>query len=419
LSKRLDECLKAYADWEPQLHAFAWCDPELVRREAQRIAARAGASGLPLAGLPVGVKDIFDTAGIPTEYGSPVFAGRIPKRSAEAVRRLRRAGALIFGKTVTAELAYYAPGPTTNPWNPARTPGGSSMGSAAAVAAGVLPAAIGTQTNGSVIRPAAFCGVVGFKPTAGRIPRSGVLRFSPSLDQVGVFARDVQTASRLTAVLAGASFSRASGGPPNLGIVRTPEWSESDVAAQRTLEAAVDAAVAGGATRQEVELPRELADALGVHRTIMAAEAARWIGPLVADQRDRCSPQLNALLEEGAAVPPGKYAEARRAQKRLTADFKRWVRGFDALLTLPTLGEAPPLATTGDPRCCTRWTLVGAPAFTLPAAFGPNRLPLGVQLVGHLGEDAELINMAEWLEARLPKPGLPPRPGSDTTPRSA
>ena len=186
----VEQSLTELHRWEDRLHAFAWCDPERARARAHAADRNNARSRRPLYGLTVGVKDIFDTAGIPTEYGSPIFAGRLPRRNAMAVRRLEAAGAVVFGKTVTAELAYFAPGPTTNPWNFDRTPGGSSMGSAAAVAAGVVPIAIGTQTNGSVIRPAAFCGVVGFKPSAGRLPGSGALRFSPHLDQVGVFAAD-------------------------------------------------------------------------------------------------------------------------------------------------------------------------------------------------------------------------------------
>ncbi len=415
-SDLVEASFAAYDKWEPQLQAFAWCDPEVVLSKARAADQRGPSStGRLLDGVPVGVKDIFDTAGIPTEYGSPIFAGRVPNRNAVAVSRLEAAGAVVFGKTVTAELAYFKPGPTTNPWNPKRTPGGSSMGSAAAVAAGVVPAAVGTQTNGSTIRPAAFCGVVGFKPTAGRLVRSGVLRFSPSLDQLGVFAATVDGAARLATALGGeapsAWVSAQRPTPhPVLGVVRTPEWEAAEMPMRESFDAALAVAQAAGGALQEVAMPGDLADAVGVHRTIMAAEADRWIRPLVAQDLERCSPQLLGLLAEGAAVSPKAYAAARRCQRRLLGEFNAWAADFDAVITLSTLGEAPRLATTGDPVCCTRWTLVGAPALTLPCGMSPNRLPLGIQLVGRPGRDRELVEIAGWLAALLPRLGEPPDP---------
>ncbi len=392
--------LDTYEAWEPRLHAFAWFDPERVRSAQPKDG--------PLAGMPVGVKDIFDTAGIPTEYGSPIFAGRVPERSALAVERLEAAGGLMFGKTVTSELAYYAPGPTTNPWNAERTPGGSSMGSAAAVAAGIVPGAIGTQTNGSLIRPAAFCGVVGFKPTFGRLPTEGVLSFSPSLDQVGVFARSVERAALLAAVLAGdppGDWLPETVPPPRIAVVRTPEWDECEAAMKDCFDAAL--AAASGATLEERPLPEGLAAGIPVHRTIMAEEASRFVGPLVAGALDRCSPQLREILAEGAAIQAADAEEARLAKEHLAAEFASWIHGFGALITPATLGEAPGIETTGDPRFCTRWSLVGAPAISLPAGLGPNGLPLAVQLVGHHGFDRELLGIAAWIERLLPDIGSP------------
>jgi Asp-tRNA(Asn)/Glu-tRNA(Gln) amidotransferase A subunit family amidase len=386
-----------YERWEPRLHAFAWCDPS-------RVADGDG----PLAGIPVGVKDVFDTAGIPTEYGSPIFAGRVPGRSALAVERIEAAGGLVFGKTVTAELAYFSPGPTRNPWNLEHTPGGSSMGSAAAVAAGIVPAAIGTQTNGSVIRPAAFCGVVGFKPSYGRLPTKGALAFAPTLDQVGVFAGSVGVAALLAAVLAGEPeqdwLPRETGGP-RIAVVRTPEWDECEASTQTAFDAALVAAA--GASVDEQPLPERLAAAIPVHRMIMAEEASRFIGPLVADDLDRCSPQIREILAEGLAVDATQIAGALRHKDLVTDEFDAWLSGVDALITPAVLGEAPGFATTGDPRFCTRWTLVGAPAITLPAGLGPNGLPLAVQLVGHRGRDRELLEVAAWLERLLPDIGSP------------
>jgi Asp-tRNA(Asn)/Glu-tRNA(Gln) amidotransferase A subunit family amidase len=406
----VERCLAAYSMWEPQLRAFSWMDPDSVRKGAQQLDAIAPGTRGRLHGLPIGVKDLIDTAGIPTEYGSPVFSGRVPERNAPVVKRLLESGAIVFGKTVTAELAYFHPGVTTNPWNPDRTPGGSSMGSAAAVGAGVIPAAVGTQTNGSVIRPAAFCGIVGFKPTAGRLPTDGVLQFSPALDQLGVFALNVTRTALLAAIMAGDPPGDWGGEdsivpPPKLAVVRTPEWNDAEPAARAHFESDIRAARVAGAEVSELEMPRQLTDALSVHRTIMAAEAYRFVGPLVAAARDRVSRQLLALLDEGGAITAAGYDVALRAQSDLRRLFQEWAGGVDAIFTLPVLGEAPSVATTGDPRCCTRWTLIGAPALTLPTGFGPNRLPLGVQLVGHFDRDSDLIRAARWFESLRPGAG--------------
>jgi Asp-tRNA(Asn)/Glu-tRNA(Gln) amidotransferase A subunit family amidase len=402
----LEASIAAYDEWEPQLRAFAWFD-----RDRFRNAARDRPRGGALDGLPVGVKDIFDTAGIPTEYGSPIFAGRVPASSAAAVSRLEAAGAVMFGKTVTAELAYLAPGPTTNPWAPSRTPGGSSMGSAAAVAAGIVPVAIGTQTNGSLIRPAAFCGVVGFKPSAGRIPTTGALSFSPSLDQVGVYARDVVEAASVSAVLADepltAWLETPPERPPVLGVFRSPEWKEASGPMHASFDAALRAARAAGATLSELTMGPELAQAIAVHQTIMSVEGNQSVKPLVAAQLHRVSAQLRELFDTGEAAGPAAYAAALDARPRLIDEFDRWAADVDALVTLPVLGEAPPIATTGDPRPCTRWTLVGAPAFSLPNGRGPAGLPLAIQLVGHRGEDRRLTAIAQWLEPLLSPTGDP------------
>lgn len=409
----VEQSLTEFYRWEDRLQAFAWCDPERARAKARAADRDNTRARRPLYGLTVGVKDIFDTAGIPTEYGSPIFAGRVPRRNAMAVRRLEAAGAVALGKTVTAELAYFAPGPTTNPWNFDRTPGGSSMGSAAAVAAGVVPIAIGTQTNGSVIRPAAFCGVVGFKPSAGRLPGSGALRFSPHLDQVGVFAATVPLAARVCAALAGEPRSAWEAGPfrsrtPILAVVRTPEWAEIETSTRRRFESVTRAASNAGAEVRELEMPAEFAAGIPVHRAIMAAEANRCIRPLVAANLDRCGTQIRELLDEGAEIGPGEYRRALRQHRKLTDEFSSWAAGADALLTPSVLGEAPPKATTGDPRCCTRWTLVGAPAITLPAGLSRKGLPLAIQLVGVPGGDSELLRMANWLGSLLPRIGSPP-----------
>jgi Asp-tRNA(Asn)/Glu-tRNA(Gln) amidotransferase A subunit family amidase len=406
-TKLVERCVASYFAWEPQLHAFAWFNAAASLSKAHEADRIGPDPKRPLHGIPVAVKDIFDTAGVPTEYGSPTFRGRLPRQSAVAVTRLESAGALMFGKTVTAELAYFAPGPTTNPWNPRCTPGGSSMGSAAAVAAGIVPLAVGTQTNGSVIRPAAFCGTIGFKPSAGRLPTKGVLRFSPSLDQLGVFARTVEGAACLAAAIAGDPMvdwiKRTDAiDQPKLAIVRTPEWGGVEPGARVQFDADIAAARAAGASVTELELPSSLAGGLGIHRTIMAFEAHRFVGPLIRHDSNRASPQLLALLDAGAAITLTDYRAARRSQDSLTGQFDEWLDAFDAVATLSAMGEAPGLDTTGDPRCCTRWTLVGAPAVTLPTGLGPRGLPLGIQLVGKLGRDQDLLGVARWFESMRP-----------------
>src|SRR5437899_4281837 len=243
----LVESIARYDAVESRIHAFTRYDaePALLLDAALETTGATGA----LLRLPVGVKDIFDTAGVPTERGSALYAGRIAERDADVVRNLRAAGALIIGKTVTAEVAFSQPGPTRNPWDLSRTPGGSSMGSAAAVAAGVVPMAVGTQTNGSVIRPAAFCGVVGFKPTAGRLPKAGMFEFSRTLDQVGGFARSVRDVASLTAAMAGEDLPRwwsNDSGTPKLAALRTSEWDRADESARERFQADVDRLAAAG-----------------------------------------------------------------------------------------------------------------------------------------------------------------------------
>lgn len=410
--------LQRAAAWEPRIHAFVWLDPERARRlaaEADRLRARGRPLG-SLHGVPVAVKDIVDTAGIPTENGTPLCRGRVPERSAEVVTTLEGAGAIVLGKTVTTEVAFYHPGPTRNPWDPDRTPGGSSMGSAAAVAAGIVPGAVGTQTNGSVIRPAAFCGVVGFKPSYGRIPTTGVMPFAATLDTVGSLARSVGSAAWLAAVMAGDppdAWAPLEGGaaaetpPPRLAVAPTVDAERAEAATRARFEDDVRALEAVGARVERPPLPRDLEEALPTHRTIMVFEGARNFGPLVAGHPEAASRVLRGLVEEGAKIPLVRYQHALRERERLIETFSRWMEPFDALLTLATAGEAPGPETTGDPRFCTRWTLLGAPAVTLPTGVGPAGLPLGLQLVGAPGDDRRLVAAAAWAETRRPAPGAP------------
>jgi Asp-tRNA(Asn)/Glu-tRNA(Gln) amidotransferase A subunit family amidase len=319
--------------------------------------------------------------------------------------RLKAAGAYVFGKTVTTPFAFLDPGKTRNPWNPAHTPGGSSSGSAAAVAACQVAGALGTQTNGSVIRPAAYCGVVGYKPTRGTIALGGVHVFSDTLDQVGVFARNVDDAALLAHAVAqpGALAGALAGLPraPRLArLVRFP-WTGPD---ERD-----DGRVAAAATRlgqhaevATVELPGEWRDADRVHRTIMMHEGARNLGPLQDRERARLTPKLNAALDEGRRIPTADYEAALARRERARAELAHWLRDYDAVLSPAAPAPAPAgLASTGDPSCCTLWSLLGFPALTLPAGWDGAGLPIGVQLGAPAGTDERLLSVAAWCEREL------------------
>jgi Asp-tRNA(Asn)/Glu-tRNA(Gln) amidotransferase A subunit family amidase len=400
---------------EKTLHAFAWLDRRHVLSAARAADAAAGARGR-LHGVPIGVKDIYATAGIPTGMGSPVFAGHVPEQSAALVARAEREGAYVFGKTVTAELAYFAPGPTRNPWNPAHTPGGSSMGSAAAVAAGLVPLALGTQTNGSVVRPAAYCGCVGFKPGHGLLAGEGIQPFSPTLDQPGFFTRTVEDAALALAALGSlpdsglwplASPARA----PRLVAVRSPVWAKVEPAARQSLADTVARLRTAGAMVEEAELPPAFGEAHAMHRTIMAAEAAHTLGELQARERARLSTVLNRFLDEGREISPAALTQALAQRRVLQAWLAEFLAGFDAMVTPAAAGEAPAtLEHTGDPAFCTIWTLAGVPALTLPVGFGPGRLPLGLQIVGTHQHDAALLAVARWVEQALDLTPVFPEP---------
>ncbi len=361
--------------------------------------------------MPIGVKDVFDTAGIPTENGSALFHGRVPERSSDAVRALESAGAVVIGKTVTAELAFLKPGPTRNPYDLRRTPGGSSMGSAAAVAAAVIPGAIGTQTNGSTIRPGAFSGVVGFKPTGGRLSTAGALEFSKTLDQVGVFAGDVASAARLAAALSGDVLDEWWPAPsdrvPRFAAVRTSDWDAADEAMRTRFQADVDALASEGGPVEWPALPDGLDEAPGLIQAVMAYESARALGPLAASRPVEVSEKARAFFERGLTIPTDEYDRTIRERLRLIAAFNEWAAPYDAILSIPTTGEAPTIETTGDPRFCSRWTFVGAPALVIPTGLGPSGLPLGLQLAGARGSDRRLLAAAAWAAALLP---APPRP---------
>lgn len=399
---------------EPRVLAWAHLDRShfLAQAEAADEDHAAGRGDGPLFGLPVGVKDIIDTADLPTEDGTVLHAGRTPREDAAVVRRLRAAGGLVMGKTVTTELATYAPGPTRNPHDPAHTPGGSSSGSAAAVAAAMVPLAIGTQTNGSVIRPASFCGVYGFKPSTGLIPRTGILTQSPPLDAVGVFGRTLDDVALLAEVLAGHDpqdpSTRLRGAPPlvrmaatdavlppTLAWVATPFWDRVAPDAQAAFGELVEL-LAGRIA--PFELPSSAADAIGWQKTVMEADLAGSFEMEYQRGRDQLSASLRAQIERGQAVTAVAYRQALARVPVLLDSLETLFEHFDAIVTPATLGTAPQgLAATGDPLMCTLWTFLGMPCLSLPLLHGENGLPIGVQLVGQRGDDARLLRTARWL----------------------
>jgi len=402
----VEACLARIREREPAVQAWQFLDEAHALsqgRERDREWAnrnRAGGSALgPLHGVAVGVKDIIDTSDMPTEYGSALHAGRRPEKDAAVVTSLRAAGAVILGKTVSTEFATYAAGKTRNPHDPTRSPGGSSSGSAAAVADGMVPLALGTQTNASVVRPAAYCGVHGFKPSHGRIPRDGILTLSPTLDTVGMFARSLDDIDLLARVLAGVETVAAdSRTPPRLAFVKTAVWERADLPTRATF-AALSAAL--GSACEEVHLPEAHAGAWDCHRTIMEAEMAVQLDREWENGRDRLSFSLREQLGRGRDVPASAYQRALKRRTQLADSVAELFTRFDAVLTPATAGTAPPLETTGDPAFGTLWTLCGVPAISLPLLHGPDSLPLGVQLVGARGDDARLLRHARWLEDRL------------------
>jgi Asp-tRNA(Asn)/Glu-tRNA(Gln) amidotransferase A subunit family amidase len=408
-------CLARCSRLEPQILAWEHLDAERAMEQAEErdAALKAGGSAGPLHGVPLGIKDIIDVAGMPTTMGSPVCAGNVAEKSAPVVQKLEAAGAVILGKTVTTEFAYYTPNKTRNPWNPAHTPGGSSMGSAAAVAAGMACGALGTQTNGSVIRPAAFCGVTGFKPSLDSISVEGMLAFAPTFDTVGVFARGVADAATLAAVLFApgrglSSIPTALSDPPRIAAVRSPVWDAAEGAQRQSFENNTTALRRAGARVSEVELPGLFAQGHEAHRCIMSCEGATNLGPMQRQNRDRISVRLNALLDEGAAIAAERYREALEIRRRLRKEFSAFMRGFDAVITPPAPGEAPAtLAETGSPAFCTLWTLLGVPSITIPVGYGPRGLPLGLQIVGVFGRDDDLLAVASWCERAFPSYGVP------------
>ena len=388
-------CLERIEAREPTVQAWAHLDPDAALAAAQQIDRR-GPSG-PLYGLPVGVKDIFDTADQPTGYGSPLYQGHRPEHDSAPVAALREAGAMILGKTVTTEFAYRTPGPTRNPHNPEHTPGGSSSGSAAAVADFMAPLALGSQTGGSTIRPAAFCGVFASKPTYGFVSTDGVHPLATALDTVGWFGRSVDDLALAGAVLNTTQSPELDplAEPPRIGVVRTAEWDRVSEAARRALEDVAAALSGEGAIVDELELPVDWSGLGEAWETAIAAGAASAFAEEYRERREGISAPLRELIESGQALSGTRRSEAESLALHGRAAVSELFAEHDAFLTPSSTGEAPSgTGSTGDPLFNRVWTLLRLPCVAIPVTTGVAGLPVGVQLVGRHGGDQSLLEVA-------------------------
>lgn len=405
-----------------RIRAWAWFDESRAIAEARKAdqGIREGAVPGPLHGIPIGVKDIIYTKGLPTRLGSSIFADFVPGHSATCVEKLLLAGGFVQGKTVTTEFANQYPGPTTNPWDTRFTPGGSSSGSAAAVAAGFTTAALGSQTRGSTIRPAVYCGVVGFKPSFGLISRHGVHRLSSTLDHVGVFTRSIDDAGFLVSCLMGedpldlATLARAQlppalhkpgelPHPPRVAALRSTPWSTADDAQQQLFDANCAKLRKMGAKVEAVELAELFHQANEVASVILRSEVAHNFGTLRSESGARMSPKFRELCDRGLRYPAVEYLAALDARTAMRKALAALFQAFDAIVTPPATGEAPrTLNSTGDAGFCTLWTLCGVPSVGFPTGTGPNGLPMGLQVVGALFEDTRTLQIAKWCMRCLP-----------------
>jgi len=396
-------CLDRIAAREPIVGAWHYLD-----RDAALAAARARdaeAPRGPLHGIPIAVKDLIDTADMPTGYGSPIYEGHRPAADAACVALARAAGAVVLGKTVTTEFACFTAGKTANPHNPAHTPGGSSSGSAAAVADGMVPLAFGSQTAGSTIRPAAYCGCVGYKPSFGMVPRAGVKALADSLDTIGIMARTVDDAAFFTGVITERPALRhvaMPAAPPRFGLYRTPMWGEAAPSTIAALDRARAALEKAGAWIAEIVVPPEHQTLTAAQGTVMGFELVRALAYERLNHSAQLSPRLAQLLDEGMTVGADEYDAAIAETNAVRARLDAFFGPCDAMLVPAAAGEAPPgLGYTGDPVFNRMWTLLGTPCLTLPAVWGDSGLPTGVQLVGRIGDDARLMAASLFLERAL------------------
>jgi Asp-tRNA(Asn)/Glu-tRNA(Gln) amidotransferase A subunit family amidase len=396
---------------EPQLHAWEVFDPELALAQARGLDRRLAAGEAPglLAGVPLGVKDIFDTADLPTGHGSPLYRGHRPAADAHAVRVAREAGAVVMGKTVTTEFAYFTPGPTVNPWRAGHTPGGSSSGSAVAVAAGLVPLAFGSQTAGSLIRPASYCGVFALKPTHGAFSLGGVKPFAPSLDTLGWLARSADDLELMRCVLLQRAYEplpRPAPASLRLAACRTHEWPAIDAGGAAVWEEGLARMVQAGLSVPDLALPETLSGLMQAQKTVMACEAARSLARELDEHPAQLSEPIRTLLASGRALTDTAYAQALALARSGRTQLARLMQGLDALVVPAAPGEAPAgLGATGDPVFSRVWTLLGLPCVNVPGLLGPTGLPVGLQLVGHPGRERELLAVAAVLHTALVRGG--------------
>lgn len=415
----LEQCLAAIDRYEPSIHAWVFVDRQDARAEAERLARELGEGQWrgPLHGIPIGIKDIFDVFDWPTAAGSSLLANSIARRDATVVHRLRQAGAVFLGKTVTTQYASFDPSPTRNPWNRERSPAGSSSGSAAAIACGMCLGATASQTGGSITRPAAFCGVPGLKPTLGRVSVDGVVPLAPSLDHVGVMAGCVKDLAILLQTVAGAdkrdptasqravpdmlAAMQAPGKPPRLGRVGGLFDDLAEPLVKAVMEQVCGELQSRGGHVSRVALPAGFSDVVARHRIVMAVEAAAYHGPRLRRHPDDYQPKVRALLEEGLACPALEYAACMEHKGRLSREVLACFDGVDFLIAPSATGPASDLSTTGNPAFQAPWSYTGLPTVSLPAYWSNDDLPLCIQLVGPPWSEAELLAAAAWCEEAL------------------
>jgi aspartyl-tRNA(Asn)/glutamyl-tRNA(Gln) amidotransferase subunit A len=406
----LQACLDQVKEWEPKVHAWVILDQARAIEQAHALdrELKSGADRGPLHGIPIGIKDIIDVAGLPTACGARRWANRVATHDAEVVERLRNAGAVIMGKTVTTPYAWIDPPLTRNPWNLDRSPGGSSSGSAAAVACGMCLGAIGTQTGGSITRPASFCGIAGMKPSRILTSTSGVAPFAPSLDHVGPIARlvadlRIMFASICTSTVILKNASAPGGSPPRLGRMRGFFERRADSAARSTFEDAVGALEACGAQIVHLDDPVDFEQVLKNHRCVMAAEAAGTHSDWLDANPDDYPPRIEELIVEGRSFSALEYLQAKDRMTSTETTIVRALVGnkLDALITPATVGTASERSTTGDPAFNSPWSYTGLPTVSFPTGLASDGLPFAAQLTGLLINDPALINVAEWCEQAI------------------
>ncbi|HVO87460.1 MAG TPA: amidase [Casimicrobiaceae bacterium] len=401
----LDDCLARIAERDAQVRAWMVVDASRARERA-RALDRAAVSG-PLHGLPIAVKDVFDTVDMVTTYGSPIYANHRPASDAAAVALARAAGGVIVGKTVTTEFATYHPGPTRNPHNTAHTPGGSSSGSAAAVADYMVPLGFGTQTAGSIVRPAAFCGVVGYKPTFGTVSRVGVKMISDTLDTIGGLARTV----RDVALFVGALSERhelfiddTRNDAPRIGFCHTYEWAQAQPEAVAAFEAARRDLERGGARVRDITLPKDFAGLADSQIAIMTHEVANSLSYERLNHRDQLSGDMTKMIDAGLGVSKRQYDHARALVHGCRAQLDEIFRDVDVIVAPSAHGEAPEGTATGNPLFQRMWTMLRTPCVHLPTARGPHGLPVGITVIGRMDGDAALLRAADWMHDNLGGP---------------